>query len=93
MQRLKQINDDLVSESNYQKTKPGLGTKSFVDLINNVSNDVSSSRESEPVSMQEIRKKIPIEKLRQKISYDQVQSANDLMDQFLQSQKPFESGC
>lgn len=70
------------------EAKTGLGEKAFSDLISNVSKDISSSRASEPVSMQEVRKKIPIEKLRQKISDDQVQSANDLMDSILQSQSP-----
>jgi tetratricopeptide (TPR) repeat protein len=79
--------DEVVAEQK-PETKPGLGDKAFADLINNVSKDISSSRASEPVSMQEIRKKIPIEKLRQKISDDQVQSANDLMDSILQSQSP-----
>ncbi len=79
--------NEAVDEVN-PEANPRLGEKAFADLINNVSKDISSSQADDPVSMQEIRKKIPIEKLRQKISDDQVQSANDLMDSILQSQSP-----
>jgi hypothetical protein len=68
--------------------KSSIGTQAVADLLNNVTAEISADQASEPVSMQEVRRKIPIEKLRKNISDDQVQSANHLMDTILQSKSP-----
>jgi glycosyltransferase involved in cell wall biosynthesis len=87
------VQDEIEDEPVFEEHKPsaapiaesrnnGLKNIPFDDLVNSLPEDFV------PVSKEELKKKIPIDQIRKKISDVDVQQANDLMDTIIKSRSP-----
>jgi hypothetical protein len=77
-----ETNDYIYAQSHVIENNNGLKNIPFDDLINTLPED------RVPVSKEELKKRIPIDQLRKKISTKEVQQANALMDTIIKSKNP-----